>query len=62
MSRVEENKRLMEFVAFNNGQEKNYDESIILKLILSTSILLDISQSLAVIADSMQQKEKLDES
>ena len=51
MSRVEDNKKFVEWIDSQNCQA-TFDESIVLNACLITSALVDISKSLAIIADS----------
>ena len=57
MSRAEENKLLIELVAsFQDRKTNNLDDARLVKNVAIASALLDISKSLAIIADSMDKR------
>ena len=56
MSRVEENRKFIEFIEDEAGEKKevSYDEGVMFQLGAINCILSDISKSLAVIADKTE--------
>lgn len=57
MSRVKDNKTMAQWVLEQTGQSMTFQEGMINNMNILNSILLDISQSLAVIADRMSGEE-----
>jgi hypothetical protein len=51
MSRVEENRKLVEWVLSQAKNQDTHDQLIINNLGIIASVLLDISKSLAILAD-----------
>lgn len=56
MSRVEENKRVTNEILGESGKQANFNESLIMNANMIVSLLIDISRSLAVIADNLEEQ------
>jgi hypothetical protein len=61
MSRVEENKRVTNEILGESGKQANFNESLIMNANMIVSLLVDISRSLAVIADDISLRRDVEE-
>jgi hypothetical protein len=56
MLRTEENRKVTNEILSESGIQATFNESLILNMNMAISLLIDISRSLAVIADNLEEQ------
>lgn len=61
MTREEENRKVTDRILRMNGKEANFNASLLINANMIVSLLIDISKSLAVIADDISLRRDIEE-
>ena len=61
MTREEENRKVTDEILGMSGKQANFNESLIVNANMIVSLLIDISRSLAVIADDISLRRDIEE-